>query len=101
MFFYIHISRSFFPGISNISKKLTIMKQEIEKRREEVNNLKKVSSQLKMFLKIKFQKLNRIFANLKGTLRKLRRSKIHERLHRGHRRHPQQTGRARRLFEVN
>ena len=53
-----------------ISNNLTFTKEEIRKLREEINDLKK-SIELKMFSKIKFKKLNRTFASLKGKLRKL------------------------------
>ena len=55
-----------------IENNLVIAKQEIERLREEINDLKKVLNLLKMFLKRKLQKLSRTFASYKENLGKLR-----------------------------
>ena len=55
-----------------IENNLVITKQEIGKLREEINDFKKVSNLLKMFLRRKLQKLSRTFASYKENLGKLR-----------------------------
>ena len=55
-----------------IENNLVITKQEIGKLREEINDLKKLSNLLKMFLRRKLQKLSRTFSSYKENLRKLR-----------------------------
>ena len=61
-----------------IENNLVITKQEIEKLREEINDLKKVMNLLKMLFRRNWQKLSRTFASYKENLRKLRPQYIHE-----------------------